>query len=54
LEEIVETGRKQSKNSLLKDIYGSWVVDNASSVELKSNTIEELKSKFNKQFKIAI
>ena len=54
LEEIVETGRKQSKNSLLKDIYGSWVVDNASSVELKSNSIEELKSKFNKQFKIAI
>ena len=54
LEEIVETGRKQSKNSLLKDIYGSWVVDNASSVELKSNTIEELKSKFNKQFKIAV
>ena len=54
LEEIVETGRKQSKNSILKDIYGSWVVDNASSVELKSNTIEELKSKFNKQFKIAI
>ena len=54
LEEIVETGRKQSKNSLLKDIYGSWVVDNAQSVELKSNSIEELKSKFNKQFKIAI
>ena len=54
LEEIVETGRKQSKNSILKDIYGSWVVDNASSVELKSNSIEELKSKFNKQFKIAI
>ena len=54
LEEIVETGRKQSKNSILKDIYGSWVVDNASSVELKSNSIEELKSKFNKQFKIAV
>ena len=54
LEEIVETGRKQSKNSLLKDIYGSWVVDNAQSVELKSNSIEELKSKFNKQFKIAV
>ena len=31
LEEIVETGRKQSKNSLLKDIYGSWVVDNLKS-----------------------
>jgi hypothetical protein len=54
LEEIVETGRKQSKNSILKDMYGCWVVDNASSVELKSNSIEELKSKFNKQFKIAV
>jgi len=41
LEEIVETGRKQSKNSILKDIYGSWVVDNASSVELKSNSNEK-------------
>ena len=54
LEEIVETGRKQSKNALLKDIYGSWIVDNSASVELKSNTIEELKAKFNKQFKIAV
>jgi len=54
LEEIVETGRKQSKNSILKDMYGCWVVDNASSVELKSNSIEELKNKFYKQFKIAV
>ena len=54
LEEIGETGRKQSKNALLKDIYGSWIVDNSSSGELKSNTIEELKAKFNKQFKIAV
>ena len=54
LEEIVETGRKQSKNSILKDMYGCWVVDNASSVELKSNSIEELKNRFYKQFKIAV
>jgi len=54
LEEIVETARKQSKNAIVKDLYGSWVVDNATSVELKGNTIEELKGSFNKQFKIAI
>ena len=30
------------------------VVDNASSAELESNTIEELKGKFNKHFKIAV
>ena len=54
LEEIVETGRKQSKNCILKDMYGCWVVDNASSAELESNTIEELKGKFNKHFKIAV
>ena len=54
LEEIVETLSKQSKNSLLKDIYGCWVVNNESSVELKSNSIEELKNKFYKQFKIAV
>ena len=54
LEEIVETGRKQSKNGIVKDLYGSWVVDNASSAELESNTIEELKGKFNKHFKIAV
>ena len=53
-EEIVETGRKQSKNGIVKDLYGSWVVDNASSAELESNTIEELKGKFNKHFKIAV
>ena len=54
LEEIVETGRKQSKNGIVKDLYGSWVVDNASSAELESNTIEELKNKFYKHFKIAV
>ena len=54
LEEIVETARKQSKGGVVKDLYGSWVVDNATSVELKGNTIEELKGSFNKQFKIAV
>jgi len=54
LEEIVETARKQSKNGVVKDLYGSWVVDNATSVELKGNTIDELKGSFNKQFKIAV
>ena len=54
LEELVETLRNQSKNGIVKDIYGSWVVDSATSVELKGNTIEELKSNFNKQFKIAV
>jgi len=54
LEEIVETARKQSKNGVVKDLYGSWVVDNATSVELKGNTIEDLTKSFNKQFKIAV
>ena len=54
LEEIVETARKQSKGGVVKDLYGSWVVDNATSVELKGNTIEELKKSFIKQFKIAV
>ena len=54
LEEIVETARKQSKGGVVKDLYGSWVVDNATSVELKGNTIDELKGSFNKQFKIAV
>jgi len=54
LEEIVETARKQSKGGVVKDLYGSWVVDNATSVELKGNTIEDLTKAFNKQFKIAV
>ena len=54
LEEIVETARKQSKGGIVKDLYGSWVVENATSVELKGNTIDELKGSFNKQFKIAV
>ena len=33
LEELVETARKQSKGAVVKDLYGSWVVDNATSVE---------------------
>jgi hypothetical protein len=54
LEEIVETGRNQSKNGIVKDIYGCQVVDNSTSVEFKANTIEDLTSKFNKHFKIAV
>ncbi len=54
LEEIVETARKQSKGGVVKDLYGSWVVENATSVELKGNTIEDLTKSFNKQFKIAV
>ena len=51
-EEIVEPLRKQSK--VKKDIYGSWIVDSANSIELEGNTIEELKTSFNKRFKIAV
>jgi len=54
LEELVETLRNQSKNGIVKDIYGCQVVDNATSVEFKANTIEDLTSKFNKHFKIAV
>ena len=54
LEELVDTLRNQSKNGIVKDIYGCQVVDNASSVEFKANTIEDLTSKFNKHFKIAV
>jgi len=54
VEEIVETGRKQSKGGIVKDIYGCWIVNNESSVELKANTIEELKTKFFKKFNIAV
>ena len=52
MEEIVEPLRKQSK--IKKDIYGSWIVDSANSIELEGNTIEELKTSFNKRFKIAV
>ena len=54
LEELVETLRNQSKNGIVKDIYGCQVVDNSTSVEFKANTIEDLTSKFNKHFKIAV
>ena len=54
LEELVDTLRNQSKNGIVKDIYGCQVVDNSTSVEFKASTIEELTSKFNKHFKIAI
>ena len=53
-EEIVEPLRKQSKNSIQKDIIGSTVFDNATSVQLEGNTIEQLKESFNKRFKIAV
>ena len=53
LELIAEALRKQSKNSINKDIYGSWVVDNVSSVVLEGNTIEALEKNFNKKFKVA-
>ena len=52
LESIVEPLRKQSNNSINKDIYGSWVVDNVSSVALEGNTIEALEKNFNKKFKV--
>ena len=54
LEELVETLRSQSKNGIVKDIYGCQVVDNSTSVEFKANTMEDLKSKFHKHFKIAV
>ena len=54
LEELVETLRSQSKNGIVKDIYGCQVVDNSTSVEFKANTMEDLKIKFHKHFKIAV
>ena len=51
---FVEPLRKQSKNSIQKDIIGSTVFDNATSVQLEGNTIEQLKESFNKRFKIAV
>ena len=53
LESITEALRKQSKNNINKDIYGSWVVDNATSVVLEGNTIEALENNFRKKFKVA-
>ena len=53
LELIAEALRKQSKNSINKDIYGSWVVDNATSVVLEGNTIKAIEDNFRKKFKVA-
>tara|TARA_Y100000356_G_scaffold63132_1_gene51582 strand:- start:127 stop:1140 length:1014 start_codon:yes stop_codon:yes gene_type:complete len=53
LELIVQALRKQTNNSINKDIYGSWVVDNNNSVELSANTMDKLREQFNKQFKVA-
>ena len=53
LENIVEPLRKQSNNSINKDIYGSWVVDNATSVVLEGNTIKAIEDNFRKKFKVA-
>ena len=51
LENIVEPLRKQSK--INKDLYGSWVVDNATSVVLEGNTIKAIEDNFRKKFKVA-
>ena len=53
LESIAEALRKQSKNNINKDIYGSWVVDNATSVVLEGNTIKAIEDNFRKKFKVA-
>ena len=53
LELIVQALRKQTNNSINKDIYGSWVVDNNNSVELSANSMDKLREQFNKQFKVA-
>tara|TARA_Y100000593_G_scaffold8491_1_gene15643 strand:+ start:869 stop:1936 length:1068 start_codon:yes stop_codon:yes gene_type:complete len=53
LELIAEALRKQSKNSINKDIYGSWVVDNATSTVLEGNTIKAIEDNFRKKFKVA-
>ena len=53
LELISEPLRKQSNNKVQKDIYGSWVVDNSTSVVLEGNTIEALENNFRKKFKVA-
>ena len=51
-ESIVETLRKQSNNTINKDLYGCWVADN--STKLTANTMQELKKQFANKFKIAI
>ena len=51
-ESIVETLRKQSNNTINKDLYGCWVADN--STKLTANTMEELKKQFANKYKIAI
>jgi len=51
-ESIVETLRKQSNNTINKDLYGSWVADN--STKLTANTMAELKKQFANKYKIAI
>ena len=51
-ESIVETLRKQSNNSINKDLYGCWVADN--STKLTANTMAELKTQFANKYKIAI
>ena len=51
-ESIVETLRKQSNNTINKDLYGSWVADN--STKLTANTMAELKTQFANKYKIAI
>lgn len=53
LELISEPLRKQSNNKIQKDIYGSWVVDNATSVVLEGNTIQAIENNFNKKFRVA-
>ena len=52
VESIVETARKQTNNSVNKDLYGSWVADN--STKLTANTMKELKDQFNKKYKVAV
>ena len=51
-ESIVETLRKQSNNTINKDLYGCWVADN--STKLTANTMAELKTQFANKYKIAI
>ena len=51
-ESIVETLRKQSNNTINKDLYGCCVADN--STKLTANTMEELKKQFANKYKIAI
>ena len=52
IESIVETARKQTNNSVNKDLYGSWVADN--STKLTANTMAELKDQFYKKYKVAV